>query len=1585
MGKENAAGYLTVAVAAAAAAAVGVATGHFAALLLSRQSRRRSRSGRRSIDTQRNARHHIRDLPSESSSQRSSSISSNTPTSERGATDTVKPNKEEKHDHRRCHRHRRHRRSSAHTPASSSDSPESSRCHPIESGTNERKASHRLQRPRKGPPQPLQDTQRDSHNTAAMVSRSSSSSSSYSRSPSPRAPKGVLRGVYHTKAGGIVTVYREANPYAVVAAAVERRRRSLVDHQQQQQHPRHQPSHGPLSQEEECHSPDAAAQGGGDGKATANAATTPHKSAHAARGPKTVRGSTAADMASCASVLSTLSCTVDAGDVLLRVPAHRPLSPSTALSALTAHPFSPNVAFAPPPPPSAAAAAAALPPPFSTPRRSPFSFPLVGEGAAGASALANTSLSATGVVGGVGVGASAVGLIGASASALPSTGALSGAAAAAAPLGLSATHFSTLPENPIFRIVITGGPCSGKSTGMSFLRTELERLGYAVYCVPEVATLLMTGGARLWMTSEEEHAEVAQVREHVKVQRAVRTYQSLLAHMAAEDGLLDCEGSSGALHVMAAASGELSMNTAHSVPEKVGLPSFQRRLLEHTEDCHSPLFHSSSSSSSFSSGAEGDETSPSTHSAADAGRKRTRNTPKVSAVKITMQRVVLQLMMMLEDCFYELAAIRGKPSVLLYDRGTMDGSAYCTDEEWNEILRVTGYTTEELRDTRYDAVMHFVTAAIGAESFYTLENNATRRETPAEAAAADLATRNAWRGHYLVYILDNSTGFQAKLDRALAFLCSVIGVTPTPSAMAGGMSGVGGAATSIAGGPSESPRRSSAVVTPLSLSFAGDGAAPHSVLSQPPVSGMDPQDLAYLLTGSRVMGNRASCSTGHSLSPMTPHTPQRETPTAAAVAVATAAASASADNAIAHTEATSVPPPTGVVTAEEREATALVAPLQPAGGHSTNGLALVSAFTASENSRPVTMAIAGPPERSDDGAVYDRAHDDNDDDERHVAPAEAPEKEDHPPSREERGEGLTTASYPHITTTTTTTALNAADSSTAMPSSDFPAMVSLELHGVSDLRQPAVLHDSQSLPPAMPTTAREVAGPRRSSQPQLLTSVNSKPTTMVTAAAAIVEDRSFVFADSETDDAALPEQCGAYNDSSTTPSAFPPPATRKATLACAASSTASDGSAGDPVAVAGAAAALAMARDAFKCIPPLYPLSGTAPPPTTGVAVSAAGGERRNSAEADVGQQPEHGSVETKEEEGENEDDEDTGQGPPPVRMQRRPTLPPPRSASSAPSSSMDTGGGSTDRGTTVRTASPLSPPLLIQIGISHDEDGGAGAEWAEEGARGVHDTITAATVTAPLVESSPRPPPSASPSLSPEAAGSVGVAPPSPTRYGMGSAVGSASSQGLQRYFLVKSLDPDAIPADAVTTEVTILFLRPTERKYVSEMLIRRVQVGSETAGGKRGGGRGGGGGVGARRPLYFRRVEYAAPLVTCGTAPPTPPPLADGVVTPPSGSSTEGGEVCYASHTVCTRPLSVDDFHRLAAHFDPNQPFVQKVTQSFLYTMHHFTLVRFRAPKALRGVARLVGPPDLAVQDLPPWITVDEEVSMNVLDSIM
>jgi hypothetical protein len=80
---------------------------------------------------------------------------------------------------------------------------------------------------------------------------------------------------------------------------------------------------------------------------------------------------------------------------------------------------------------------------------------------------------------------------------------------------------------PIFRIVITGGPCAGKSSAMTKLSERLKSLGFQVFIVNEVATLLNTSGVRL--NSPEQTWEQMLQNESVL----------LKTKMALEDGLTE--------------------------------------------------------------------------------------------------------------------------------------------------------------------------------------------------------------------------------------------------------------------------------------------------------------------------------------------------------------------------------------------------------------------------------------------------------------------------------------------------------------------------------------------------------------------------------------------------------------------------------------------------------------------------------------------------------------------------------------------------------------------------------------------------------------------------------------------------------------------------------------------------------------------------------------------------------------------------------------------------------------------------------------------------------------------------------------
>lgn len=208
-------------------------------------------------------------------------------------------------------------------------------------------------------------------------------------------------------------------------------------------------------------------------------------------------------------------------------------------------------------------------------------------------------------------------------------------------------------EHPIYRIVLTGGPCAGKSTAMAHISDRLQALGFRVFRVPEAASLLITG---------------------------------------------------------------------------IGM--FPPMLPEHEQ--------------------------------------------------IPFEGVLLKTKIELENAFMALAKASNKPCVILCDRGTMDTAAYLDKNRFNIVLNEYGWNVVDLRDRRYDGVIHLVSAAIGAEEYYSTENNAARHETLDEARALDSAILSSWLGHPKIRIVDNSTNFANKLARVLDIACQFVGA-PKPS------------------------------------------------------------------------------------------------------------------------------------------------------------------------------------------------------------------------------------------------------------------------------------------------------------------------------------------------------------------------------------------------------------------------------------------------------------------------------------------------------------------------------------------------------------------------------------------------------------------------------------------------------------------------------------------------------------------------------------------------------------------------------------------------------------------------------------
>jgi CYTH domain-containing protein/thymidylate kinase len=147
------------------------------------------------------------------------------------------------------------------------------------------------------------------------------------------------------------------------------------------------------------------------------------------------------------------------------------------------------------------------------------------------------------------------------------------------------------------------------------------------------------------------------------------------------------------------------------------------------------------------------------------------------------EKATLEVQLALEDKFYRMAQECAEPTIIVCDRGAMDISAYMDPEMWETLTRAVGTSTAELRE-RYDAVLHLVSAADGAEQYYTTANNAQRYEQMNEeglriARTLDKKVIKAWTGHPHLRVINNNDDFEAKMKRVIKEINSVLGL-PQP-------------------------------------------------------------------------------------------------------------------------------------------------------------------------------------------------------------------------------------------------------------------------------------------------------------------------------------------------------------------------------------------------------------------------------------------------------------------------------------------------------------------------------------------------------------------------------------------------------------------------------------------------------------------------------------------------------------------------------------------------------------------------------------------------------------------------------------
>lgn len=225
----------------------------------------------------------------------------------------------------------------------------------------------------------------------------------------------------------------------------------------------------------------------------------------------------------------------------------------------------------------------------------------------------------------------------------------------------------------IHRVVLTGGPCGGKSTVMSDLIQMLSDKNFLVFTMPEIATEMFNwSGGRMWDDFAEEG--VANDETWAKLQFEMTSVQ-----MRIEDSIV--------------------MMARQSLAKRRMLPQPPRG------------------------------------------------------------------------------------AVILFDRGVVDNVAYCTEEAWSMVQEALGTTTARLRDRRYDYVIHLVTAANGAEKFYTLQQaegadgtESARHESADQARDMDTKTQKAWLGAKNHHIVSNEgKDFAQKREEVKNIIRRIIG------------------------------------------------------------------------------------------------------------------------------------------------------------------------------------------------------------------------------------------------------------------------------------------------------------------------------------------------------------------------------------------------------------------------------------------------------------------------------------------------------------------------------------------------------------------------------------------------------------------------------------------------------------------------------------------------------------------------------------------------------------------------------------------------------------------------------------------
>lgn len=135
-------------------------------------------------------------------------------------------------------------------------------------------------------------------------------------------------------------------------------------------------------------------------------------------------------------------------------------------------------------------------------------------------------------------------------------------------------------------------------------------------------------------------------------------------------------------------------------------------------------------------------------------------------VKIT-QRAIYQMQHDLEDLY----ALRYPGSLLICDRGSIDGAAYWPGSHPGEFFKAQG-TSLKRELARYDAVLFFESAAMGGMAIDG--GNPVRNESLAEAMTLDARLRGLWSQHSRFVLVPHNPSFFKKLSAGLTAMENIV-------------------------------------------------------------------------------------------------------------------------------------------------------------------------------------------------------------------------------------------------------------------------------------------------------------------------------------------------------------------------------------------------------------------------------------------------------------------------------------------------------------------------------------------------------------------------------------------------------------------------------------------------------------------------------------------------------------------------------------------------------------------------------------------------------------------------------------------